>query len=70
MRETSVITEARIYKLEQELHNLKSYVTNIVEVRQELQTVKIAANCAAKASVVVEQLENQLKLINLEASIQ
>ena len=36
--------------LEQELHRLKSHVTNTVKVRQELQTVKIAANCASKAS--------------------
>ena len=28
--------EARFNKHEQELHNLKSYVTNTVEVRQEL----------------------------------
>ena len=62
--------EARISMLEQELHRLKSHVTNTVEVRQELQTVKIAANCASKASMVVEQLENQLKLGNLEASVQ
>ena len=32
--------------------------------------MKIAANCAAKASVAVEQLENQLKLGNLETSFQ
>ena len=56
--------------LEQELHKLKSHVTDTVEVRQELQTVKIATNCASKASMVVEQLENQLKLGNLEASVQ
>ena len=62
--------EARISMLEQELHRLKSHVTNTVEVRQELQTVKIAANCESKASMVVEQLENHLKLGILEASVQ
>ena len=66
---TSAEQEARICMLEEELHKLKSHVTDTVEVRQELQTVKIATNCESKASMVVEQLENKLKLGNLEASV-
>ena len=61
--------DARIDRLEAELFRLNNHVTGTIEVRQELQTVKIAANCASKASTVVELLETQLKIGNLEASV-
>ena len=50
--------DARICRLEEELHKLKSHVSETIEVRQKLTTVKSADNCASEASMVVEQLEN------------
>ena len=55
---TDAEQEARIDKLELKLFNLKGLITNTVQVRQEQHTIKIASKCAAKASVVVEQLKS------------